>query len=623
MSQDSLTSRYRPQTFAQVVGQDAIKRILSRSAAVGRVAPAYLLSGTRGVGKTTLARIFAKALNCEHGPGAEPCNACSFCRQITLGAAVDVVEIDGASNTGVDHVRRLKEDVGYAPLEGRFKVIIIDEAHMLSKAAFNALLKTLEEPPRHVTFILATTEPEKFPQTIISRCQHLVFKRLPQNVLAAHLQAVLNQENVLAEASAINLLARRGAGSVRDSMSLLAQVMALGADHLTLAEVRAVLGLAGQEVFMRLAHFILERDVLGLQALLTEILDLGVDLGFFLRELGACWRNLFLLGHLGPQARDIIDLPAEEVQLWAELAPKFTLSHVHAAWQMTLESQRQVLTSMEPALALELLLLNLAFLPELLAVGTQGVVAGGPAPGHTLGRGATPKSMAQGAPPSRAKDLARPAAQISSAGSAPIPRPAATAPGLEQKTFPDSSEPKHTPPNIKQDQPAAARSASFGQSRVAPAPVRSVREEPADITSDTSKSVPPEASPKPSSTAPTWEGFVAFCQRGTDRLSPVPGLDKCVGTWREQELILCSGHTFLCKRLGENLARITDLARAYFGKDTQVRIEAQPAQDRPTRPQLLALAKEDTVVREVQEIFQAKIIHARPPENTNSKEKDQ
>ena len=186
MSQESLTARYRPQSFAEVAGQDAVKRILSRAAASGRVAPAYLFSGTRGVGKTTLARIFAKALNCQNGPAAEPCNQCPICRQITLGVAVDVVEIDGASNTGVDNVRRLKEDVGYAPLECRYKVIIIDEAHMLSKQAFNALLKTLEEPPGHVTFIMATTEPEKFPQTIVSRCQHFVFKRLPQADLVRH-----------------------------------------------------------------------------------------------------------------------------------------------------------------------------------------------------------------------------------------------------------------------------------------------------------------------------------------------------------------------------------------------------------------------------------------------------
>ena len=401
MSQESLTARYRPQSFAQVAGQDAVKRILSRAAAMGRIAPAYLFSGTRGVGKTTLARIFAKALNCANGPAAEPCNQCPVCRQITLGSAVDVVEIDGASNTGVDNVRRLKEDVGYAPLECRYKVIIIDEAHMLSKAAFNALLKTLEEPPGHVTFVMATTEPEKFPQTIVSRCQHFVFKRLPQADLARHLDGVLEREAITAEPSAVTLIARRGAGSVRDSMSLLGQVLALGSDRLTLADVREVLGLAGGEVFVRLVECVHSRDLLGLNALLTEVLDQGADLGFFLRELAGCWRNLFLLNQMSDAARGIIDLPAEEVDVWAGIAPRFTLGHLHAAWQMTLDSQRKVLTSTEPALALELLLLNLASLPDLLALGTAEARGGAqpasparrpaPAPART-GRPGSPRS---------------------------------------------------------------------------------------------------------------------------------------------------------------------------------------------------------------------------------------
>jgi DNA polymerase-3 subunit gamma/tau len=427
MSQESLTARYRPQSFSEVAGQDAVKRILSRAASSGRVAPAYLFSGTRGVGKTTLARIFAKALNCQNGPAAEPCNQCPICRQITLGSAVDVVEIDGASNTGVDNVRRLKEDVGYAPLECRYKVIIIDEAHMLSKQAFNALLKTLEEPPGHVTFIMATTEPEKFPQTIISRCQHFVFKRLPQADLTRHLDGVLAREGVPAEPSAVTLIARRGAGSVRDGMSLLGQVMALGSDSLTLGDVREVLGLAGSEVFVRLVECVQSRDLQGLHALLTEILDQGVDLGFFLRELAGCWRNLFLLHQMGEAARGIIDLPAEEIDIWAAVAPGFSLGHLHAAWQMTMDSQRKVLTSMEPALALELLLLNLACLPDLLAMGA-GETRPGAAPVQAPARPAPSRPVS--APPvparSEAKMPPRPQDPAPAPASArPAPQPAA------------------------------------------------------------------------------------------------------------------------------------------------------------------------------------------------------
>ena len=368
MSHAALTAKYRPQTFAQVAGQDTLKAILSRASLEQRVAPAYLFSGTRGVGKTTLARIFAKALNCRTAPTAEPCNTCDQCRAITAGNAVDVVEIDGASNRGIDDVRRLKEVVGYAPMEGTYKIFIIDEAHMLSREAFNALLKTLEEPPARVTFVMATTEPHKFPATIISRCQHYVFKRLPESGLVAHLKDVLTRENVDFEDGAVRLIARRGAGSVRDSMSLLGQVLALKEGGLSEESARSVLGLAGQEVFLRMLESFRTGDGLTLSRILREMLDQGLDMGFFLRELSSLWRNLFMLRQSGEAALPVVELPENEAQAFLTAASGFSLQHIHACWQMTLEGQRRVLTSLEPALALELLLLNLAMLPQLLSL---------------------------------------------------------------------------------------------------------------------------------------------------------------------------------------------------------------------------------------------------------------
>jgi len=368
MSTAALTAKYRPQTFAEVAGQDTLKAILSRAALEGRVAPAYLFSGTRGVGKTTLARIFAKALNCRTAPTAEPCNACDICRAVTLGNAVDVIEIDGASNRGIDDVRRLKEVVGYAPMDGRFKVFIIDEAHMLSREAFNALLKTLEEPPSNVTFILATTEPHKFPATIISRCQHFVFKRLPEKNIEQHLAGVLDREKVAFDERAVRLIARRGAGSVRDAMSLLGQVLALGNGSLTEEAARSVLGLAGQEVLANLVSLLGRGETLPVVSLLRELLDQGLDLGFFLRELGGLWRDMFILKQSGEAGLAAVDLPLEESRLLLDLGAEFSLTHIHACWQMTLEGQRRVLTSLEPGLALELLLLNIAMLPQLLSL---------------------------------------------------------------------------------------------------------------------------------------------------------------------------------------------------------------------------------------------------------------
>jgi DNA polymerase-3 subunit gamma/tau len=334
------------------------------------------------VGKTTLARIFAKAVNCRRAPGAEPCNECDQCRAITLGNSVDVVEMDGASNTGVDDVRRLKEIVGYAPMEGRYKIFIIDEAHMLSKNAFNALLKTLEEPPPRVTFILATTEPHKFPATIVSRCQHYVFKSLSEKELLAHLCAVLRSESVEYEESAARLIARRGAGSVRDCLSLLDQVLALGDGPLTEKSVRNVLGLAGMEMQREMLSAIRDGDCLRLSSLLGELLDQGLDMGFFLRELSGIWRDLFILSQSGAAALSVLDLPQTEADACLELCRGFSLPQIHACWQMTLEGQRRVRDSLEPASALELLLLNLAMLPRLLSL--ENITAASGAGAQTL-----------------------------------------------------------------------------------------------------------------------------------------------------------------------------------------------------------------------------------------------
>ncbi len=369
MANISLAAKYRPQTFAEVVGQDTVKKVLSLAAAQDKVAPAYLLSGTRGVGKTTLARIFAKALNCKHAPTGEPCNECEACRRITQGAFVDVVEIDGASNRGIDDVRKLRDSVGYSPLEGRYKVIIIDEAHMLTKEAFNALLKTLEEPPRGVVFILATTEQHKFPITILSRCQLYVFKQVPEQKIEQHLAKVLKNEQIAYEDDALSLIARRAMGSVRDAMSLLGQCLALSPNDiegfkLESRVVRQTLGLAGIEVMDRLLQAMQNQDVAKTTMLVRDILAEGIDIGFFLGELVRLLRNLFVLKEAG---KDVLaDLPLREVVRLEEQASYFSAAFLHAGWQMVLENQRRILQSYEPASALELLLLNLTLLPRLL-----------------------------------------------------------------------------------------------------------------------------------------------------------------------------------------------------------------------------------------------------------------
>ena len=369
MSKSGLTAKYRPQTFAEMVGQDFIKKILSRASQQDRPASAYLFSGTRGVGKTTAARILAKAMNCLNGPDFEPCNKCRHCAEITKGVFPDVIEIDAASHTGVDNVRKLREDVGYMPMSGRYKVIIIDEAHMLSTAAFNALLKTLEEPPRHCVFIMATTAPEKFPATVVSRCQHYVFKMVSLENLVQHLKWVLDTENVEYDPEAVRLVAVRGAGSVRDSMSILGQVMAIGGDRIEPANVREVLGLAGQEVYADFFKAILNKDLIAIHSGIKSLMDKGLDISFFLQEFAGCWRTLFLLSKSGKSAAKIIELPTQDIDFWFDMAGRIPDSLIHAGWQMVIEERKAILKSHEPSQALELLFFNLAFLPDLLPVG--------------------------------------------------------------------------------------------------------------------------------------------------------------------------------------------------------------------------------------------------------------
>jgi DNA polymerase-3 subunit gamma/tau len=585
MSTVSLTAKYRPQTFEQVAGQDAVKRILSRASSEQRIAPAYLFSGTRGVGKTTLARIFAKALNCEHGPAAEPCNECLHCRQITAGSAVDVVEIDAASNRGIEEARRLKEDIGYAPIDARYKVFIIDEAHMLTVHAFNALLKTLEEPPRHATFVLATTEPHKILPTIVSRCQHFVFQRLTQPEITAHLQALLDREGAGYEEAALRLIAKRAAGSVRDGMSLLGQVLALGGETLREADVRHVLGLAGQEVFQGLVGAVLDRDLPAMSDILHKVLDQGLDLGFFLRELGLCFRNMFILSRMGEAAPAQLELTEEEIAAWSGLASRMHDAHIHACWQMVLEGQRKVLTSLEPGLALELLLLNLALMPELAAI--EDVPAPSPsgtsAPTSGQGRGA-PAGGGQAAGSSTRASAAGPpatAAQQSPAANTVHQAPAPSAPGA------------------RPDQAPAP------ESQAAPFPEPPPAAPPA----------PPE-DPQPSDVPErTFQGFLGFVQEKNGEAGRLPmGLRQARGEVGEQALELVCANDYHAEQLQaqDKLVYLRRLLQEFFGRPLQVNIsvsqQAPPASMRETE----TIARSSPVVQAIQETFEVKDMRVEP-----------
>lgn len=445
MKHHSLAARYRPQSFAEVAGQDMVRSILSRTAAEGRPAPAYLLSGTRGVGKTTVARIFAKALNCERAPAPEPCNQCAQCHKITQGNHVDVTEIDGASNTGVDDVRALRETIGFAPMEGKYKIFIVDEAHMLSRNAFNALLKTLEEPPQGVVFLFATTELHRFPATILSRCQQFVFRHLGEDALMAHMTKVLRAENLPFEDAALRLLARRAAGSVRDGLSLLDQTLALGGATLTADATRQVLGLAGQDLFAEFFHALHAEDCAAIVRLCHRLLAQGIDIGFFVRELITTLRTLFLLAQSGPAILPHLALTEDEAALWQNMAPRFSAAHLHAAWQMALDAQHGIVHSLEPAAALELLLLNMALLPRLLPVGHIAPASPPQAHGSPIPPPATPLAPAAPAAPAASATAGTPASR----GSVPAPSKAPpTKPPHEHAAHGPEAGAKPVPPSL-------------------------------------------------------------------------------------------------------------------------------------------------------------------------------
>lgn len=290
-----LARKWRPQTFGDIVGQEHVTHTLQNAIRAGRIAHAFMFTGVRGVGKTTAARVLAKALNCEVGPTPEPCNQCDFCSEITQGRSVDVIEIDGASNTGVDDVRGILENVRYQPAACRFKIYIIDEVHMLSTSAFNALLKTLEEPPEHVKFVFATTDPHKVPATVQSRCQRYDFRRIPLRLVVERLARIAQSEGVEVSERAVFAIAREADGSMRDAQSLLDQLIAYSGNQIRDEHVHSVLGATDRQSLLRLAEALLKRDRVRCLALLDEIYVSGHDLRRLLRELLAHLHDVTLI----------------------------------------------------------------------------------------------------------------------------------------------------------------------------------------------------------------------------------------------------------------------------------------------------------------------------------------
>jgi DNA polymerase-3 subunit gamma/tau len=467
MSYVVLARKWRPMSFDDLVGQSHVSRTLSNAIKAGRVAHAFLFTGVRGVGKTTSARILAKALNCvgtdrepRDGPTISPCLECVACKEIAAGTDMDVREIDGASYNGVDEVRKLQDSLPYRPARDRFKIFIVDEVHMLSTSAWNAFLKTLEEPPPHVKFIFATTEVHKVPITILSRVQRFDFKLIPTQIIAGRLRHVLDTEKITADDAALSILARQAAGSMRDAMSLLDQVIAWNDQALDADSVARVLGVASRQVLHDLAGALVGGDASRCLAIVGELANQGYDVAVVARDTLALLRDLVVAKVCsGAATSDLLDLADEErrdVSALAERTDPDDLVRLHQGFSAGFDD---VVRSGEPRAALEMLLVRLARRPALLplddlvtrlAALEKRLTAGGAAP-----RGGSPAAPPRGSGPSRPEPRSMPSAPE---------RPS----GRESRGT--ASAPRAAPPEPADEPPRAINGALPARSAAEPAP---------------------------------------------------------------------------------------------------------------------------------------------------------
>ena len=450
MAYVALYRRWRPESFADLVGQEHISRTLSRAVTSGQTSHAYLFTGPRGTGKTSTAKILARALNCAEGPTLTPCGVCDSCRSISDGSSMDVFEIDAASNRGIDEIRDLRESVKFAPTEGHYKIYIIDEVHMLTTEAFNALLKTLEEPPERVIFILATTEPHKVPATIQSRCQRYDFHRITVTEIRDRLIYVCKESDIAAEEDALGIIAAQADGGMRDALSILDQCMALAEGTLTAERVQEALGLVGRAWIRRMAGEIAARDAAALIAQLSELLQSGRELKQVLAELAQHFRRLMIVGVGGTvSAAELCAGDAEELR--ADAA-QFTQAEIMTILRRLNETMQELRTSPQPRIAVETLLIGLC---------------------HTEGAAPSGESTA---PPTGGADAARIArleAQVEelaarlAAGGTPVSAPASTTASAAPSPRPHTAKADGTAskPVPKKAASSAAKDAADGAPR--------------------------------------------------------------------------------------------------------------------------------------------------------------
>ena len=358
MAYTALYREWRPRTFNDVVGQEHITTTLKNQILNNRIAHAYLFCGTRGTGKTSTAKVFAKALNCLDLKDGEPCNECEMCRKINEGLAIDVTELDAASNNGVDKIRDIIDDVKYPPQEARYKVYIMDEVHMLSAGAVNAFLKTLEEPPNNVIFILATTDPQKLPITILSRCQRFDFKRINNGEITARLRKIVNDQNVLADERSLNLIARVSDGAMRDSLSILDQAISMGNGNVDYNTVVSMLGLVTNEHLFNLVNAIIQRSVEKSIEIIEDVIYSGKDIYLFIKDLIAHYRNLLMV-KVTNNPEEVLDMSEENIALIKEQGARLRAEEIMRCIRILQEAENNAKLSKQARLYCELAVIKM------------------------------------------------------------------------------------------------------------------------------------------------------------------------------------------------------------------------------------------------------------------------
>ena len=370
MSYQVIARKWRPQSFAELVGQNHITQTLINALRNGRLPHALLFTGPRGTGKTSSARILAKALRCPNAQDFVPCGECSSCQEIATSSSVDVIEIDGASNNGVDAIRELRDTVAFMPSSGSHKVYIIDEVHMLSTSAFNALLKTLEEPPSHVVFIMATTEAHKIPQTILSRCQRFDFRRISTKQITDRLKLICDRDGVQADEDALWVIARQGDGSMRDSQSLLDQVITFANGPLNKTNVVEILGLTDRALLMDTLHALINRNSGEILQVLNRLSSAGTEPALFAQELLETLRNLLLVKVSANETTNLLDLPDSEMQALAEFSQRLPEEDIHLLFDMALKGAGDIQRAQDPRIVLEVVMLRMAAAPKIVDLQT-------------------------------------------------------------------------------------------------------------------------------------------------------------------------------------------------------------------------------------------------------------